>query len=513
MTTFDFDREEEIETALAEAVKAFPPPAGLQEAIRERLLSKNQDSASPANPCPLAAKPRRMTLVRMASYGAGLAAVASLLVMLVISSRHVDLGASVAFADVQEAIRHIETATAVFDWPQMPWMNHSVLYRSDCEVVRQEWPNGEVCLHDTKQVRELILNPKKKTVRTQDRGRGGAALIPIQDQSAVATPREFLDKLAQLEQTAVARLGEREIDGRKLVGFVLPRNSVTDDHHVLCHVWVDPKTRLPVRYEVLPDDPSDLVGSFLHHTLTFTFNQPLDASLFRLVPPAGYIDLHEEAYYSPYLDRLPLPPKDEKLASPVIVPGVGIGEARFGMSLAQVIEVLGRPDNAGHYWEYTPEEARRVDDAMRKASKEADAKGLKGIKKARFVSETTNRNSPKISKRDPSGTSLIYISRGFHLSVDKVQGLLRVFCFGKDSLMRPFTGKTSKGIGIGATGQEIEKIYGPPSAKSESLFEGVQHASLYYKPFDMLMDLRGGHLWEMSFDKPRASKRNTEKRS
>ncbi len=38
MTTPDFENERQIESALAEAVKAHAPPAGLQEAIRERLF-------------------------------------------------------------------------------------------------------------------------------------------------------------------------------------------------------------------------------------------------------------------------------------------------------------------------------------------------------------------------------------------------------------------------------------------------------------------------------------------
>ena len=70
-----------------------------------------------------------------------------------------------------------------------------------------------------------------------------------------ATPREFLANLADIEQIAVTRLDEREFDGRKLVGFVLPRNSYLKDAHMLCHVWVDPQTRLPVRYECLPEGP------------------------------------------------------------------------------------------------------------------------------------------------------------------------------------------------------------------------------------------------------------------
>ncbi len=318
--------------------------------------------------------------------------------------------------------------------------------------------------------------------------------------SAVATPREFFVKLTEIDQTAVAPLGDREIDGRKLVGFVLPRDSNAEDVHMHCHVWVDPQTRLPVRYEFLPEDPSDLAASFDQYTLTFTFNWPLDASLFRLAPPEDYTLLHEEAYYMPYLDRLPLPPNDEKLASPVIVPGVGIGQARFGMSAEQVIALLGRPDDASYYWKLTPGESRQRDEILERASKEVVEKGLKGAEKSRFINEALNR--VKITKRTPSGIYLDYISRGFQLIVLKDQGLIQILCVGEDFGKRPFTGKTSKGIGIGATMQEIENAYGPAWDKSEELLAGVHHAMLYYKSLNMLMQLRNGRLWELSFEKP-----------
>jgi len=516
MTTFDFEREEEIELALAEAVKTYPPPTGLKEAIRERLFGKIQVLASPES-CPAgmpsaessvadsAAWPRRLTPRRMAGYASGLAIVASLLVMLAMWGGRVDLGANVAFADVQEAIRDIETAIAVLDCPQTPWMNHRVLYRSDCEVVREEWPNGDVSLHDTKQGRELVLDPKKKTVRIQDRGRGGAGFMHV---SAVDTPREFLAKLAEIEQIAVTRLGEREIDGRKLVGFMLPRDSNVEDVHMLCHVWVDPQTRLPVRYEFLPEDPGDLAASFRQYALTFTFNRPLGVSLFRLVPPEGYTVLHEVAYYMPYLDRLPLPPKDEKLASPIIVPGVGIGQARFGMSVEEVIDVLGRPDDASYCWIPTPEESRHIDEVFERASKEVVENGLKGGEKSRFINEAINR--AKLTKRTPNGMYLDYVSRGFQLVVLIDQGLIHVSCVGEDFGKRPFTGKTFEGIGMGATMQEIENAYGPASATSEQPRDGVQCARLNYTSMNMLLQLRDGRLWELSFDKPPAPKSGTD---
>lgn len=508
MATFDLESEEQITSAFLQAVKSYAPPAGLQAALRERLSAKIQDLISASDSSPAGARsaepqvansatwPREWTAQRTTRYAAGLALVASLLVVLAIWGRHGDLGASVAFADVQEAARHIETATVVVDCLKTPWMNYRVLYRSDCDVVRTEWPNGMVCLRNTKQSRRLVLNPKRKTARTEDALRG---VDPMHIPREFATPREFLDTLANIEQTAVTPLGEREFDGRKLVGFALPRDKFAQNTHMLCHVWADPQTRLPVRYEFLPEDPGNFAATFLHYTMTFTFNRPLDASLFRLLPPEGYTLLHE-GLDVPYLDQLPLPPRDEKLASPVIAPGVGIGPAKFGMSVEQVIEVLGQPDNASDHREPTPEEQRQLDEAYQKASKEANEKGLRGSEKGHFVNEATS--SLSITQRAPNGTGLDYLSRGFGLVVLKDQGLVRIFCYGENAGMRPFTGKTSKGIGMGATVQQIEKAYGSPSHKSEQLVDGLPDILLVYQSLRMVFQVRDGRLWHISLEKP-----------
>jgi hypothetical protein len=63
--------------------------------------------------------------------------------------------------------------------------------------------------------------------------------------------------------------------------------------------------------------------------------------------------------------------------------------------------------------------------------------------------------------------------------------------------MKPFTGKTSKGIAIGATAAEIEEAYGPADIK-----RGGDRGALYYRSLHLLFDLRSGQLWEISLDKP-----------
>ena len=74
-------------------------------------------------------------------------------------------------------------------------------------------------------------------------------------------------------------LGEKVIDGRRLVGFRLT------GHGLICDLWGDSKTGMPVRIEKsAPSNPNmkPVICS------DFVFDVDLDQSLFSLEPPAGY---------------------------------------------------------------------------------------------------------------------------------------------------------------------------------------------------------------------------------
>ena len=69
------------------------------------------------------------------------------------------------------------------------------------------------------------------------------------------------------------------IDGRRLVGYRLT------GHGMICDLWGDPKTGMPVRIEnSAPSNPNmkPMICS------DFVFDADLDESLFSLEPPAGY---------------------------------------------------------------------------------------------------------------------------------------------------------------------------------------------------------------------------------
>ena len=169
-----------------------------------------------------------------------------------------------------------------------------------------------------------------------------------------------------------------------------------------------------------------------------------------------------------------------------------------------MIQALGRPDNAREQWGHTPEEGRQLDEAWKKASKEADIKGLKDVEKSRFLQEAVNKTGILIAttQRAPNGMGLDYISRGFELNVSNDKGLVGIACRGDAPSMRPFTGKTSAGIGIGATLHDIESAYGAPSNKSEQDRDGAHRTMLFYKSHKMILQLEDGRLSRFSLGKP-----------
>jgi hypothetical protein len=324
-------------------------------------------------------------------------------------------------------------------------------------------------IHDAKAGKSLALYPQSKT----------AVLMP--GPSDAPSSDELFDKLVNIEQDAAKKLGEQTFDGRKLVGFELkPAKHQRAD--ITARVWVDPQTRLPVRCEAGFLSPGDPRTASPHQITTFTFNRPLDESLFAMTPPEGYT-LSETA---PLERPSPPPPEDSSLASPVIKPGVGIGEARFGMNVEEVMKALGKPERIQRYWDPTPEEERIEKEVLKKAKEE----NLDRFERQRLLDEAHKKFDT--TKRKPDGMSLSYSDRGFWLSVANDRGFQGIQCYAHHPGMQPFTGKTAEGIAMGATAEEIENTYGPPDAKSD-FSAGVFF--IHYRDLGLSFHTDEGRLW------------------
>jgi hypothetical protein len=407
MKTFEFESEENIASALVEAVKTYTPPAGLQEAIRERLFAKPKVAG-------LAARPRRWTMRRMACYGAAATVVSLLFTLSIVFDGHGNLGANIAFADVQQAVREMKSAVVRMIHPLQPERNQTV-YLLGANRSRKE-QNSLVFIHDRTKEKMLVLNPADKT----------AWFLPA---PRLGNPWEGLDPVLKIEEKAVEKLGQRQFNGKTLIGFRLgrtdPKNPAGADAE-RCEAWIDPQTRLPSRLESEPPNLQDPLTRRHRLVVEYAFNTPLDESLFSMTPPKDY-RLIECGPLGP----APKLPGDIALASPVITPLVGIGKAKFGMNTEEVMERLGPPSDVWYVY-------KRPQGEYRSRMKEKD---------------------------DHVGVVVEYKDQGFTLFVDRHKGLKQVQSHdGLPAFMgfKAFPGRTDKGIALGSTREQIEKTYGTP---------------------------------------------------
>jgi len=77
-------------------------------------------------------------------------------------------------------------------------------------------------------------------------------------------------------------LGTKKIQGRSVVGFMLPGSGGN------ASVWIDTQTRLPVRLESRGTGPDGREQTVVAED--FVLDAPLDESLFSLTAPEGYTD-------------------------------------------------------------------------------------------------------------------------------------------------------------------------------------------------------------------------------
>lgn len=157
-------------------------------------------------------------------------------------------------------------------------------------------------------MRQVMELPESKVVTIEDSSQGKSLMLVAASKTATVltntqnrkdkTPESgglfTLFRLFQLVEEkpgAVEHesLGEKEIDGRKVVGF-----HISSQPHDLI-LWGDPKTGLPIRVEMT----TGMEGSVKATFSDFVFNVDIDESLFSLEPPAGYTVQHQETDHFP----------------------------------------------------------------------------------------------------------------------------------------------------------------------------------------------------------------------
>ena len=315
--------------------------------------------------------------------------------------------AEITFAEVQAKVEHSRTVTCkvtqvTVPTPQEGDLSYRLLIRGP-DVVRDERPDGRYTITDYSRHKSITVEPKKKSVRITE----GMNLPTL----------NLFEMFRSIAANPTKTLPPREIRGTQAVGFIVhPRILESAPHQSNgfkpeITVWVDPRTKLPLRIETVFKEQGGITVTEVHSDIVF--DGPLDAALFDMTPPDGYrVESFGVAKLQPEIA-----PKDaEEL---VITPGVGIGPVRFGMKATDVIQLLGPPDKI--------------------------LNPVKGM------------------------DVLEYYSRGFGITARDGRGVLMITCFtGKFFAIkvRDFAGRTDKGVRMGTHRATIEKAYGPPTSVS-----------------------------------------------
>jgi outer membrane lipoprotein-sorting protein len=308
-------------------------------------------------------------------------------------------GTNLAFAEVQEKVAGTRTVTftQIIKAEGNPFRKTRIFIQAP-GLMRGEQEDGTYTIMDSEKRQSLTLDPKEKK-----------AVLFLGLSEMIAVPNVY-ELVRDAAQDVLENLPEQAIGGKKAVGYRVRFGVGANKKEA--RVWVDPKTKLPVRIEQSEKDQAGREIAQLACT-DFVFDAPLDAALFRMTPPEGY-----KVVTMGTATALPPAPNEADKAAPLVTPGVGIGPARFGMSKEEVIKVLGPPDSI-------PPEGK--------------------------------------------GIMLLYFSRGFQVDVTPKRGLVGIHCVTQKTFLtkvNDFRGKTKEGIAMGASEKMIEQAYGKPDSRT-----------------------------------------------
>ncbi len=264
-------------------------------------------------------------------------------------------------------------------------------------------------------------------------------------------PINLYELIKKLPNDAAAQpLPRKKLDGKDVLGFMVPApcdSGYCKGEKLTLTVWADAGTRLPVRIETGDkDEKGDLIETIVDQIV---FDKALDEKLFLLEPPDGY-KLRTEG-----VANFPAPPADPKLKDLVVTLREGIGDVKFFMAREEVEKALGKADEVKEF-------AKNV-------------------------------------------VLMNYGSRGLFIQVSKTRGVIAITCTCQQmnfNRIRDFSGKTNKGIAMGASAADVIKAYGEPSRKDSNEKDGGQ-TTLYYDKLFAWFSFRDDKLLEIFLRFPR----------
>jgi hypothetical protein len=279
----------------------------------------------------------------------------------------------------------------------------------------------------TKSLRAVVVNPNEggtlfisgtrkryegeNAVLIADSGTGEEVMLDTKNKLAYRLPNaagrvvDFYGLFRNLAREASKPIDEYvDQRGQRYPGFAgTTRLKIGDDEtlKVDAKVWSDPETKLPVRVEIRPAGTDEKAAKLIDE---IEFDVRLDDDLFDMTIPAGYTVVGLAR------DQLKPPPNKAEADKLTIVPGVGIGAVKFGMSRKEIVAILGEPEVTLH------------------------------------------------------DTYLGYLSKGLQLALGGDElGMIIANPSDAASLVRnEFPGQTEKGIRIGSSWEEVLERYGEP---------------------------------------------------
>ena len=254
---------EAIQSAEGEHTSVF----GVRNSAFEEAANavSREPNAESRTPIPLQQPQGNKTMKFVMKLAAVIALVSGVAAMVFVANRTT----SVALGDVVKKIReaHTMSCSATIDMPMSPQPMTMKMYINQAGRMRIESTQGMVQISDNAAGKMLMLsiNTKQATVATTGAGRQMTS--------------DCIGAIKSIETKNAQSLGEKEIDGQKVKGFLVKKEGSQFTF------WADRESGAPVSIEVeIP-----MAGKFMKVVMNdFVLDATLDDALFSLEPPKGF---------------------------------------------------------------------------------------------------------------------------------------------------------------------------------------------------------------------------------
>ena len=284
-----------LEQATA-ALRDLHVPEGPPPSLKASTVEVMESTNTTPDIVRLSGRKRKMfRYLRYSGAAAAVTAIATLVGWLFLTDR-----TALAFGDVVENVKKASSVTFITKIPTIVQGSQRGVLQQKFYIMgdgfRMELPSAQqdvqippdapsvllAIIADLKQKKGLELDFVRKTAHYHD----------VDDKRWQEMSQELanpVEKLKQLKNDDAEIIGNEQVDGRKTQVYRLKRPDIFMGVRVnkdeTAKLWVDTQSGLPVRIAV--GDPLDNTKPFIVFE-QFTWNEPLDRSLFKLEVPEGF---------------------------------------------------------------------------------------------------------------------------------------------------------------------------------------------------------------------------------